>query len=463
MNPDTLAQFSKEELIALILAQAEVIARQTAQIEALTKQIDVLMKRVEALEAELGKPPKTPDNSSVPPSQGQKPNRAERRAGKRRKGHPGAFRQLSETPDRVVETLAAACPHCDHVLCAADQSEFHADHIDLPPIKPVVTRVHRHRGVCPCCRRGFSAPFPEGMAPGSPFGPNLAALILHLHVTQAISFERLVRLMDEVFGVTISEGAIANRLARAEAPMIIAAEKIAEEVRSSPVVASDETSARVKGKTWWQWVLLSSTAVYHVIADSRGAKVVIDFLQGAVPEVWVADRYAGQNGHGIERQLCLAHLLRDSQYAIDEGDTAFAPGFKHLLLRAVAIGRRRETLKDSTLVQYRADLDRRLTRLLGQPPTTSAGRKLARAIRKCRNDLFIFITRRDVPYTNNGCERALRPSVIFRKVTGSFRSYWGARLYAAAASVIATGRLHGKSALRVIQDVIAAQPAAVIP
>src|SRR5229473_361357 len=116
MNPDTLAQFSKEELIALILAQAEVIARQTAQIEALTKQIDVLMKRVEALEAELGKPPKTPDNSSVPPSQGQKPNRAERRAGKRRKGHPGAFRQLSETPDRVVETLAAACPHCDRAV-----------------------------------------------------------------------------------------------------------------------------------------------------------------------------------------------------------------------------------------------------------------------------------------------------------------------------------------------------------
>lgn len=464
MNPDTLARFSKDDLIALILAQAEVIAQQTAQIEALTQQIAVLMKRVEALQAELGKPPKTPDNSSVPPSQGHKPNRVERRAGKKRKGHPGAFRQLSQTPDRVVEAVAAACPHCNHALCAVDQSEFHAyDHIDLPPIKPVVTRVHRHRGICPCCRRGFSAPVPEGMAPGSPFGPGLAALILHLHVTQAISFERLVRLMDEVFGVTISEGAIANLLARAEAPMIIAAEKIAESVRSSPVVASDETSARVKGKTWWQWVLLSSTAVYHVIADSRGAKVVTDFLQGAVPEVWVADRYAAQNGHGIARQLCLAHLLRDSQYAIDEGDTVFAPGFKRLLLRAVAIGRRRQTLKDGTLVQYRADLDRRLTRLLGQPPTSSAGGRLARGIRRCRNDLFVFVTRRDVPYTNNCCERALRPSVIFRKVTGCFRSHWGARLYAAAASVIATASLTGKSALQAIHDVITAPPAAVIP
>src|SRR6202048_3708562 len=110
MYQDDLVKLSKEELIALALAQ-------TAQIEELTR-------RIADLEADLGTPPKTPDNSSLPPSQGHKPNRAERRAGKKRKGHPGAFRKLSETPDRVVETLAAACPHCDHALCAADQSEL---------------------------------------------------------------------------------------------------------------------------------------------------------------------------------------------------------------------------------------------------------------------------------------------------------------------------------------------------
>jgi transposase len=457
MNRDALAQLSKDDLIALIMAQADIIPRQTAQIEALTQ-------RVAELEAKLGKPPKTPDNSSMPPSQGQKPNRAERRRAKKREGHPGAFRPLTEHPDRVVASVAAACPHCDHGLTAADQPDYHAyDHIELPPIKPVVTRIHRHRGICPCCRRDFSAPVPDGMAPGSPFGPGIAALIVHLHITQAISFERLVRLMSEVFGLTISEGAIANILARAEAPMVVAAEKIAETVRTSKVVASDETSARVMGKTWWQWVLLSSTAIYHVIADTRGAKTVTEFLKGAVPEIWVADRYAGQNGHGAQRQICLAHLLRDAQFAIDDGDTGFAPGLKGLLKRAAAIGRRRDDLKDTTLAQYRADLDRRLTRLLAQAPTAIAGRKLARAIKKCRGDLFIFVTRRDVPYTNNGAERALRPSVIFRKVTGCFRSHWGAKVYAAAISVIATGRLNGKSALEAIREIIASPRLAAAP
>jgi transposase len=43
-------------------------------------------------------------------------------------------------------------------------------------------------------------------------------------------------------------------------------------------------------------------------------------------------------------------------------------------------------------------------------------------MRRDRADLFRFVTRRDVPYTNNACERALRPSVIFRKVTNGFRA-----------------------------------------
>ncbi len=85
-------------------------------------------------------------------------------------------------------------------------------------------------------------------------------------------------------------------------------------------MGSDETSARVRGKTWWQWVLLGSTAICHVIADTRAASVVATFLNGAQPDVWVADRYGGQLGHGATRQMCLAHLLRDVTDASEDGD-----------------------------------------------------------------------------------------------------------------------------------------------
>ncbi|WP_288006318.1 transposase, partial [Acidiphilium sp.] len=171
------------------------------------------------------------------------------------------------------------------------------------------------------------------------------------------------------------------------------------------------------------------------------------------------DRYGGQNGHGAVRQICLAHLLRDAKYAIEDGDDGFAPGFRWLLLRAVAIGKRRGELKDTTLANHLRDLEKRLDRLLSGPmPERPAARRLFRAMRRDRADLFRFITRRDVPYTNNACERALRPSVIFRKVTGGFRAEWGAKVYAAAASIIATGRLHGRSALAALKAALAGEP-----
>ena len=448
MDRETLLALSKADLVALVLAQAA--------------QIGTLTARIAALEARLNAPPKTPDNSSTPPSKGQKPNRPDRPK-KPRIGRPGVTRALAELPDRIIEATLAACPHCAYALGPADQPDIHAyDHIELPLISLFVTRINRHRGVCPCCRNHVAAPPPEGFDPGSPFGPGLCALILHLHVTHAIGFERLARLLAEVFGLTISEGAIANILARAKAPLMAAAAPIAAAVRASAVVGSDETSARVGGKTWWQWVLLSSTAICHVIANTRAASVVTAFMDGARPQVWVADRYGGQLGHGEVRQMCLAHLLRDATYAIEEGDPGFAPGFRFLLLRAVAIGKRRDTLKDSTLAQYHADLERRLDRLLaGAMPDQPAARRLVRAMRRDRADLFRFITRRDVPYTNNACERALRPSVIFRKVTGGFRAEWGAAVYAAAATVIATGRLHGITALAALRAALAGQ--AVIP
>ncbi len=453
MNHAGLLALSRDELIALILAQH-------AQIEAQAQQISALTARIAELEAKLAAPPKTPDNSSLPPSKGQKPNLPDPAKKPPRPSRPGVARALSEHPDRTIEATLVTCPHCDHALGPADQPEIHAyDHIDLPPIRSFVTRINRHSGVCPCCRKHVAAPAPEGLEPGSPFGPGLCALILHLHITQAIGFERLARLMGEVFGLTISEGAIANILARAQTPLLAAAAPMAAAVRACAVVGSDETSARVCGKTWWQWVLLSSTAICHVIADTRAASVVTTFLQGAQPEVWVADRYGGQLGHGAVRQMCLAHLLRDAKYAIEDGDTVFAPGFRQLLLRAVAIGKRRDALKDTTLAQYHADLDRRLSRLLsGSAPPNKPGRRLFRAMRRDRDDLFRFITRRDVPYTNTACERALRPSVIFRKVTNCFRAEWGAQVYAAAASVMATGRLHGLTALEALREALAGVP-----
>lgn len=71
----------------------------------------------------------------------------------------------------------------------------------------------------------------------------------------------------------------------------------------------------------------------------------------------------------------------------------------------------------------------------------------------------MFMTRRDVPATNNVSERHLRPSVIFRKVTNGFRCEWGAETYAAFRSVVSTAKANGASVYHTIRFVLSARQA----
>jgi transposase len=293
------------------------------------------------------------------------------------------------------------------------------------------------------------------MPEGTPFGPGIASTIAYLHGCQMIGFKRLTEVCQGLFGLTISQGAIANVLARVGEAITAPAERIAAEVRASEVIASDETSARVKGKTWWQWTFGCATAAYHVIAPTRGKCVPTDFLGGMKPQMWLSDRLAAQSGHAEEHQFCLAHLIRDAQYAIDHGDTIFAPDFKALLKDACAVGRRRPDLADATIAAHRRRLERQLEQLLARKPTDAEGRKLRDAVYvDCSDKLFVFLKRRDAEPTNNESERALRPSVIFRKVTNGFRSEWGAKTYAALCSIVETGRRNSRNALTAIRDAL---------
>ena len=399
---------------------AHLVASLLARIDQLLAQIAVLNARIAELEGKLGGPPKTPTNSSLPPSRGQKANAEPPATKPPRKGRPGVARQLAENPDATRRFYAELCA-CGAVLGEAGQDlarEY--DHIDIPPIEPVTTRIELFSGTCPCCKARVTAHAPADMPEGTPFGPGIVSTIAYLHGCQMVGYKRLTEVCQGLFGLTISQGATpdqvrGNMLARVGKTIAEPAERIAEEVRASEVIASDETSARVKGKTWWQWTFGCATAVYFVIAETRGKCVPTAFLAGARPKMWLSDRLPAQCKHAEEHQFCLAHLIRNAQFAIDHGDAIFAPGFKALLKDACAVGRRRPDLADATIAAHRRRLEGELERLLALKPTDAEGRKLRDAVYlDCRGKLFVFLKRRDVEPTNNESERALRPSVIFR-------------------------------------------------
>src|SRR5215210_9343843 len=109
MSNDELAQLSLADLIGVV-----------RQLEA---QLAAAQARIAELEAELarrGGPPKTPRNSSTPPSKGWKRNRPASEGAKHGPpfGHVGTSRQRA-APDWVVLCQPTHCGNCGHDLAAA--------------------------------------------------------------------------------------------------------------------------------------------------------------------------------------------------------------------------------------------------------------------------------------------------------------------------------------------------------
>ena len=159
----------------------------------------------------------------------------------------------------------------------------------------MVTRVELYAGQCQTCGTTTLAPLPEGLEQGSPFSINIVALALYLRFTHAISYRRLSRLLLELFGLAISEGALDAAFRRAKPCLDAEVGAILARLRRARVVCSDETSVRVDGRTCWNRVFQNSEVVVHVIRHSRGAGVVGEVMPGHRPALWVSDLYSAHS------------------------------------------------------------------------------------------------------------------------------------------------------------------------
>jgi transposase len=265
-----------------------------------------LNARIAELEAKLGRPPKTPDNSSLPPSRGQKANTEPLAMKPQRKGRPGVARKLAEKPDARRRFYAERCA-CGTALGEAGQDlakEY--DPIDIPPIRPVTTRIELFRATCPCCKARVTANAPTDMPEGTPFGPGITSVIAYLHGLP----DGQLQAADRSLPGPVRPHHLAGRHRQHARPR-------RQDNRSAGRSDRDRS------------------------APERGDRQRRDECAREGQDLVAVDvRLPAQCGLAQEHQFCLAHLIRDAQYAIDHGDTIFALDFKTLLKDACAVGRR---------------------------------------------------------------------------------------------------------------------------
>lgn len=406
---------------------------------------------------QLQRPDKTSRTSSMPPSTDKKEKRENSRPGGAKPGHEPHNRRLADSPDGFRDHKPVVCARCSGAFAAdADMTLIgEYDEIEIPPVKPFVVRHRRFACQCAQCGAEVKAPAPA-IATMTPFGPRIHALAIYLKGFQALSYERLRGLFHDVFGLGVSEGALMNMFIRSRNGFKIEADKARAVLRAAKVVASDETGVRIEGTNSYHWVFHCKDAVVHQPDYSRAARVAEETMGGHVPDVWISDRYSAQQKHGARHQTCLAHLARDTAFALEHGADDLPLRFKLWFGKAFDLANSIAGFATSTIAKKKRELESSLAALLAAATGCELARQLQAKIARARDQLLTFCDYPgEVDATNNGSERKLRPCVIQRKVTNGYRAMWAAQAEADVRTTIDTARLKGANPFNVIVATLA--------
>jgi len=402
-------------------------------------------------------PDKNSRTSSKPPSTDKKEKRENARPGGAKPGHEPHNRRLADTPDEFLDHAPAVCERCGGSFSADDACTLigEYDEIEIPPVKPYVVRHRRFACRCRHCGGEMKAPAPA-VATSTPFGPRIHALAIYCKGFQAFSYERLRGMFRDVFGLAVSEGALMNMFIRSHSRFKTEAERAKTVLRAARVVASDETGVRIEGTNSYHWVFHCKDAVVHQPDYSRAARVVDAMMDGCVPKVWISDRYSAQQSHGERHQTCLAHLARDTAFALEHGSDDLPLRFKLWLARAFDLAKAITDFAASTVARKKRELEKQLAALLVAATGCDLARELQAKIARARDQLLTFCDYPgEVDVTNNTSERKLRPCVIQRKVTNGYRAMWAAQAEADVRTTIDTARLNGANPFDVIVAALA--------
>ena len=405
----------------------------------------------------LQRPDKTSRTSSKPPSTDKKEKRENARPGGAKPGHEPHNRRLADHPDEVRDHMPTMCERCGGCFSLDAERELigEYDEIEIPPVKPHVVR-HR-RFACRCGQCGLEAKAPApAVATSTPFGPRIHALAIYYKGFQALSYERLSGMFRDAFGLSVSEGALMNMFIRSHARFKLEADKAKAILRSARIVASDETGVRIEGTNSYHWVFHCKDAVVHQPDYSRAARVVDEMMAGHVPEVWISDRYSAQQAHGERHQTCLAHLARDTAFALEHGSDDLPLRFKLWLGKVFDLAKTITGFAASTLGRKKRELEQQLAALLAARTGCDLARQLQAKIGRAKDQLLTFCDYPgEVDVTNNTSERKLRPCVIQRNVTNGYRAMWAAEAEADVRTTIDTARLNGANPFTVIVGTLA--------
>jgi transposase len=442
---------------AKLAEQDAKLIEQDAKLIALTKQVAELTEVLGRNSKNSHLPPSSdgPGSNASGAATGQRRRKSERKRGGQ-KGHRGSYRALlsPERVDTFVDLFPEVCLGCACPLPrVVDVAACRYQQLELREHRPHVTEWRRHEVDCDRCGTSTRAAYDGAKIPSSAFGPCLTAVVAMLTGAYHLSRRKTRQLLLELFGISVSLGAISAMEQRASEALKSAHAEALLEVQYAGIKHTDATSWTRSGKLMSLWTLASAAAtVYQIFAD--GCRDTIQPLFGPRVGILVSDRATVFSFWSMAlRQVCHAHLVRKFVAFAERDGTAGAIG-RELLECTALVFEYWHGFKDGLLTRQELQfwlrpVQRDIERLLER----GAKANIERLSGSCadmlahRDALWTFVTHEGVEPTNNHAELELRDFVMWRKRSFGSQSERGERFAERMMTAVRTARKQRKNVL----------------
>jgi len=437
------------------IREQELLAR-IAELEA---ENAFLRTRIAELEQQLSKLLASHD-SDPPPSAPAfvKPKHQKHRRKKpgRKPGHPGSYRQRPTQADEIIEVPLEDCPDCHSTLENVNTCQQYVE--EIIPAHTVVRCYRTYKGYCPNCQRTVESRHPDQI-PNRMIGSRALLLAAEMKHGLGVPYRKVAKSLKRLCGLSITAGALAQEMSALGKWLKPEYESIQSALRQSPCVYIDETGWRLDGKSCWLWAFTNDSFTIYEVNSSRGHQVVLGQLGEEYSGTIISDFYTAYNPLPYKQQKCLVHLLRELSNCKNNTDEflAFRKKLTRLLRDALRLKQRMIEFTDTPRETYDRLLGyihQRLSELYSASYETPDCQRLAKRLKKHSHQLFTFVEQMDVESNNNRAERAIRPAVVTRKISGGNRSNTGTEALSIITSIIQTCNQQGKDFVEVGMEII---------
>lgn len=441
----------KEELAevnARLAAEKSGLAREVGKLQ---EELEKAEEQIEALQERIDELQRTAARQAAPFRRREALKVAEKKRPGRPAGHRGMQRPRPPHVDQVVEAPLVACPRCGGQV--HDRAPLTQYIEELPPVRPVVTRLTTWKGVCPQCGEVHSThPLQVSHAQGAAgvqLGPRAVAWATLLNKQFGIPLRKTCSILQRGFGLKLSAGGLAQLLHRVAAKLRPRYEALREQVRTSAANYMDETSWYVGDPHWVLWVCTAPQYTLYHVDPSHGGPVAENLLGPDYAGVVVSDCHGAYRRLKCPQHKCIAHHLRALDKSRGKNPTeasAYLDAWEQLWRAVIELRHLRDELPADTFAQRRAGLEATWDKLLARRVRQAGDRYFLGRMQNVGPHHFGCLYH-DVEATNNKAERAIRPAVVARKISCGNRTQRGASTWQILVSLATTAHQCGREFL----------------